>query len=398
MSEWRKCSLGDVITLKRGYDLPNRERLAGKYPIVSSGGISGFHKEAMAKAPGVVTGRYGTIGEVFYITQDFWPLNTSLYVQNFKGNNPRFVSYFLKTLDLGSQNVAGAVPGVNRNALHTLLVRVPPFPIQKKIAAVLSAYDDLIENNDRRITLLEKMAEEIYREWFVRLRFPGHEQAIFHKGIPEGWEVVRVEELSQVVKRGISPNYDDLSNLLVINQRCIRDGNIDLSVARRHNTRVPKEKFIEYGDILINSTGVGTLGRISIVGFEPENITVDSHVTICRADERKISKQFLAHSVKRLQEYFELMAVGATGQVELSRALIINTQILVPPIEIQEKYSFISDKILIQKNFLSNTVSNLKQTRDRLLTRLISGKLSVEDLDIQFPPSMTEDWRPSKHE
>jgi type I restriction enzyme, S subunit len=108
MSKWKKCSLGDVINLKRGYDLPSRERLIGQYPIVSSSGISGFHKEAMVKAPGVVTGRYGTIGEVFYITQDFWPLNTSLYVQNFKGNDPRFISYFLKTLDLGSQNVAGA--------------------------------------------------------------------------------------------------------------------------------------------------------------------------------------------------------------------------------------------------------------------------------------------------
>jgi type I restriction enzyme, S subunit len=198
MSKWRKCSLGDVINLKRGYDLPSRERVDGNYPIVSSGGISGFHKKAMVKAPCVVTGRYGTIGEVFYITQDFWPLNTSLYVQDFKGNNPRFISYFLKTLDLGSQNVAGAVPGVNRNALHMILIQIPYVSIQKKIAAVLSAYDDLIENNDRRITLLEKMAEEIYREWFVRLRFPGHEQATFHKGIPESWEIKKLEDIVEL--------------------------------------------------------------------------------------------------------------------------------------------------------------------------------------------------------
>ena len=196
--KWPECVLGDLITLKRGYDLPRRERVLGSYPIVSSSGVSGFHNEAKVKAPGVVTGRNGTIGEVFYIKQDFWPLNTSLYVQDFKGNDKRFISYFLKTLHLESQNVGGAVPGVNRNHLHKLKLRCPPLPIQKKIAAILSAYDDLIENNNRHIALLEQMAEEIYREWFVRMRFPGYEQATFHKGVPEGWEMVKLGDICQI--------------------------------------------------------------------------------------------------------------------------------------------------------------------------------------------------------
>src|SRR5437762_2204700 len=97
-STWRSVTLGDVLELKRGYDLPSRDRRDGPYPIVSSSGISGFHAQAMAKSPGVVTGRYGTIGVVYYITQDYWPLNTALYVRDFKGNDPRFLSYFLRTL------------------------------------------------------------------------------------------------------------------------------------------------------------------------------------------------------------------------------------------------------------------------------------------------------------
>src|SRR5688500_1119206 len=108
--EWRDTRLGEVVTLKRGYDLPARKLRDGPYPIVSSSGVSGYHAEAMAKAPGVVTGRYGTIGEVFFITQDFWPLNTSLYVRDFKGNDPRFMGYFLKTLDFMAYSDKAAVP------------------------------------------------------------------------------------------------------------------------------------------------------------------------------------------------------------------------------------------------------------------------------------------------
>jgi type I restriction enzyme S subunit len=97
--EWRECALGEVIELKRGYDLPQQERRPGAVPLVSSSGVTDHHAEAMAKGPGVVTGRYGTLGQVFYIEQDFWPLNTTLYVRDFKGNDPRFISYFLRGLD-----------------------------------------------------------------------------------------------------------------------------------------------------------------------------------------------------------------------------------------------------------------------------------------------------------
>ena len=153
MSERPQYKLGELVTLKRGYDLPHALRIPGIYPIVSSSGITGTHKEPMVRGPGVVTGRYGTLGEVFYIKDDYWPLNTSLYVQNFKGNDPRFVAYYLGTVLSANFNSAGAVPGVNRNVLHKLTVPPPPLErsAQQKIAAILTAYDDLIEVNKRRI-------------------------------------------------------------------------------------------------------------------------------------------------------------------------------------------------------------------------------------------------------
>ncbi|MBP8788092.1 MAG: restriction endonuclease subunit S [Azonexus sp.] len=174
------------MNLKRGYDLPHGSRSTGVFPVVSSSGVTDHHSEAKVKGPGVVTGRYGTLGQVFYIESDFWPLNTSLYVQDFKGNDPRFISYFLGTLNLGSQNAAGAVPGVNRNHLHAMDVRVPPLPVQQRIAGILSAYDELIENSHRRIRILEAMARALYREWFVHFRFPGHDAPSSPTLLPEG--------------------------------------------------------------------------------------------------------------------------------------------------------------------------------------------------------------------
>jgi type I restriction enzyme S subunit len=160
--------LGDFIELKRGYDLPKKQRTAGSVPLVSSAGISDYHSEAKVCGPGVVTGRYGTIGEVFYVEEDFWPLNTTLYVRDFKGNDPRFTYYFLKTIDYLQYSDKAAVPGVNRNHLHTAEISVPESVTeQRRIASVLSALDDKIQLNHQINQTLEQMAQAIFKSWFV---------------------------------------------------------------------------------------------------------------------------------------------------------------------------------------------------------------------------------------
>ena len=214
---WRECSLGDVIELKRGYDLPTSDRRAGSIPIVSSSGPSGWHDEAKAKAPGVVTGRYGTIGRVFFVEQNFWPLNTTLYVRDFKGNDERFVSYFLRSLDFHSFNDKSSVPGLNRNDLHRAPVRFPPVEEQREIASVLGSLDDKIEQNRRTGRKLEGLARAVFKAWFVDFEpvkakaagataFPGMPAATFAAlparlvdsqlgPVPEGWEVRRLKDV-----------------------------------------------------------------------------------------------------------------------------------------------------------------------------------------------------------
>jgi type I restriction enzyme S subunit len=140
-NRWPETSLGDVATLQRGFDLPTRLRQRGSVPIVSSSGVSGWHDQAMVKAPGVVTGRYGTIGEVFFETADFWPLNTTLWVSNFHGNDARFIYYLLQRVDFASHSGKSGVPGVNRNDLHSEMVSLPELVTEQR--AIVEALDDV---------------------------------------------------------------------------------------------------------------------------------------------------------------------------------------------------------------------------------------------------------------
>lgn len=149
MSNWHKCELGSVVTLKRGYDLPQQKRIDGNVPIFSSSGISGYHNTPMVSAPGVITGRYGTIGQVFFSSLDYWPLNTTLYVEDYHGNDPLFIYYFLKMIQWEKYQSASAVPGINRNAVHTEIVSIPDMDTQRQIAGILTAFDRKITNNQK---------------------------------------------------------------------------------------------------------------------------------------------------------------------------------------------------------------------------------------------------------
>lgn len=184
----RQFEFKDFVTLQRGFDLPKSQMKEGEVPVLGSNCIIGYHNEAKIEAPGVVTGRSGTLGLVQYTETPYWPHNTALWVKDFKGNFPKFVYYKLQTMHLENFNGGASVPTLNRNSLDTILVSIPDYDTQHRIADILSAYDDLIENNRRRINLLEQSAHLLYKEWFIRLRFPGHEHVKIIDGIPEGWE------------------------------------------------------------------------------------------------------------------------------------------------------------------------------------------------------------------
>lgn len=162
---WMVGRLDDLCVLKRGHDLPTKSRIAGRIPVISSSGISGSHNEPKVRGPGVITGRYGTIGQVFFIEDDYWPLNTTLFVENFKDSPPRFIFHVLGDIDYSIYSDKAAVPGVNRNHLHERPTLVPPRTVQRAFAILVSSLWSRHTENDResrtlvtlRDTLLPKL-------------------------------------------------------------------------------------------------------------------------------------------------------------------------------------------------------------------------------------------------
>lgn len=166
--EWRQVSFGDAISIQRGHDLPEQARYPGDIPVVGSAGINGSHNKFLARGPGVVIGRSGaSAGAVTFVKKDFWPHNTALYVTDFRGNNPRFIFYLLKTLGLSSHAGGSAQPSLNRNHLATLQLKLPLRCEQDVIAELLGALDDKIELNCRVVETLEAMAQALFKSWFV---------------------------------------------------------------------------------------------------------------------------------------------------------------------------------------------------------------------------------------
>jgi type I restriction enzyme S subunit len=156
-NDWPVVELGEVITLQRGHDLPSQVRQPGDVPVISSSGVTGFHSVAQARGPGVVIGRYGTLGQVHYVEGPYWPLNTTLYVRDFHGNEPRFVRFFLETIAYDAHNDKTSVPGVNRNDLHALRVSWPPQREQLRIADVLEAMGKRLDAEARASDALTKV-------------------------------------------------------------------------------------------------------------------------------------------------------------------------------------------------------------------------------------------------
>jgi type I restriction enzyme S subunit len=152
VSEWKKATIGDVLTLQRGFDITRADQRAGSIPVVSSGGIGSYHDTAAVHGPGVVIGRKGTLGKTFYLPGEYWPHDTTLWVKDFKGNHPRFVYYFFLNLDVMGLDVGSANPTLNRNHVHPLPVRWPGPDEQTQIAGLLSALDDKIAVNDRIVS------------------------------------------------------------------------------------------------------------------------------------------------------------------------------------------------------------------------------------------------------
>jgi type I restriction enzyme S subunit len=410
-SEWIQCRLGDVITLKRGYDLPKQSREHGYVPIVSSSGISDYHSVAMAKSPGVVTGRYGTIGHVYFLTEDYFPLNTTLYVKDFKGNDPRFISYHLRSIDFNSCSDKAAVPGVNRNHLHELETLIPPIAEQKAIAHILGTLDDKIELNRKNNETLEAMAKALFKSWFVdfdpvRVKAEGRPTGLpaeisdlfpdsFEDSelgeIPSGWKIGKIRDL--IEKTGMGPfgtrmktetfqksgvpiiKGGNLRGMLV--EGCGHD-----SLSSEHAAEL-KSSCVRAGDIVI--THRGTLGQVSMVPLEGsvgEYIVSQSQFYLRPASNAAgIYLLFFFHSPVGQNRLLENSSGVGVPSLARPSTLTPEIDVLLPPYPLLDLFA--KQAAVVQKTFLSkqDEMDTLSSLRDTLLPKLISGELRIPDAE-----------------
>lgn len=370
---WHLGRLGDVLTLQRGHDLPEASRQDGEVPVVSSSGVTGFHNVAKAKAPGVVTGRYGTLGDVYYIEQDYWPLNTALYVIDFKGNSPRFVAYFLRNQLQSQQSDKAAVPGVNRNVLHEIDVRYPDPETQGRIVKVLSRYDDLLENNRRRVILLEETARQIHVEWFGRLRFPGREHARVKGQTPEGWNPTTLGDLCEEIRESVSPDAME-PDTPYIGLEHIPRRSISLSEwGSVEEVTSSKHRFRE-GDVLF--------GKIRPyfhkVGIAFTDGVASSDAIVIRPKDPKLlpfvlmtasSDPFVATTSQTMREGSKMPRADWKQMQAYPAAM--------PPDGLLQSFNDFINPILAQLKTLALMNRRLKAARDLLLPKLMSGEVAV---------------------
>jgi len=366
--------LVDVMKLQRGHDLPADRRQEGDVPVVSSSGITGFHREAKAAAPGVVTGRYGTLGAVFFVDRDYWPLNTALYVTDFKGNDPRFIAYFLRHLLKDYQSDKAAVPGIDRNVLHELKVRAPDLAIQLRIVDLVSRYDDLVDNNRRRIKLLEDSVRLLFDEWFV-------------KGHKAGWPTSTLQQLCadeagiQTGPFGSQLHQSDYAEegVPVVMPKDLATMKIDTqSIARipEHLADELGRHRMQYGDIVFGRRG--EIGRRAYIGRRQIGYFCGTGCLRLRPSAERVNPRFLFEALRAPAVAGDIAsrAKGST-MANLSAGAMQTVTVPVPPRQLQDRFAAFVEDASEQVDTLDEQSRKLRTARDLLLPRLMSGELTV---------------------
>jgi type I restriction enzyme S subunit len=276
-----------------------------------------------------------------------------------------------------------AYPQLSLKQIRETAVFLPPLQTQKRIADILSAYDDLIENNLKRIKLLEQAAQNIYKEWLVNLRFPGHENTAINEetGLPEGWEEVLVNSKASYFGRGITPKYKDGSGFFGINQKVNKGSILDTQHMKEFDTElnIPEKKYAHFGDVLINSLGEGTIGRVHFYSGKSIIHPVDQHMSIFRSEDLGLNLFiYLFFSSYEGQGLLASIKRGGTNMTMLNIGDLRKLEIKIPNRKTLLKLQDIVLPFFKNKNVFLNQNQKLKAARDILLPRLMNRTIEVE--------------------
>lgn len=380
--EWKEVRLGDILNFRRGHDLPHSAMKPGNIPVAGSNGIIGYHDTATPIKPILTIGRSGNVGKPYFY-EEAWAHNTTLYVDDFKGNDPKFLYYLCQTMPFANFGGGSAVPTLNRNHIHPLETKIPvKVEDQRRIASILSSLDRKIELNNKINADLEEMAQAIFKNWFVDFepfkdgKFVDSELGM----IPEGWKVGRLDEIADVVGGSTpskaKPEYytqkgiawltpKDLSNHpAVYSSR----GEIDITEEGYNSTST---KLMPKGTILFTSRA--PIGYISIA--QNDICTNQGFKSLV---PKKAGTCFLYCFLKYVTPEIENKSTGSTFK-EASGSLMKSLQVIMPEQKVFEDFETIVSPLFARIESLEKENSRLSTLRDTLLPRLMSGELEVPE-------------------
>lgn len=377
-----RTRLSDLIVIKNG---KNHQALSkGPYPVYGSGGVMRYVSEYLYDGEAVLLPRKGTLSNIQYAKGKFWTVDTTYYaIVNKDKADTHFLYYLLNHLDLSGLDSGASIPSMTARTYYAIKIDLPDLTTQKRIANILSVYDDLIEENNRRIELLEQVAQELYKEWFVRFRFPGYENTKFEDGIPEGWEIKRIVDLFDITssKRVYLADYVDAGipfyrskEIIQLSQGQAITEPLYISNAAYENFK-SKYGAPEKNDILI--TSVGTIG-VSYLVDGHEFYFKDGNLTWIKSSSNKVLSLFLFQWLNSQSGKQQLLqSTIGTSQSALTIENLKKIKLLVPTKALIEDYYQKAHVMLEQKSALQMNNRNLAVQRDMLLPRLMSGKLEV---------------------
>ncbi|MGO2181530.1 MAG: restriction endonuclease subunit S [Pseudoalteromonas nigrifaciens] len=364
-SNWQLRSLKEIATLKRGYDLPTKLRTAGKVPIYAANGQNGSHNEAKIKGPGVITGRSGTIGKVHYTSTDYWPLNTSLYVTNFHGNDPKWVFYMLKAFQLERFVEGAGVPTLNRNLVHDELIPLPPLDEQKRIAAILDQADAIRRKRQQAI----KLADDFLRSVFLDM-FGEHFTT-------DGYKVSNKKKIKDLVDyidyRGRTPQKSD-SGIPLITAKNVKKG----FVSEEPREFIPEKNYLDWmtrglpreGDVLF--TTEAPLGNAALLGCY-DKVVVGQRLIALRS-KGELTQEYLLYCLLNqfIQDEIYKRSSGSTVKGIRTKELY-EIELPIPDIKLQKKFSKVYKKFVQSKHRLQGTIIESDNMFNSLSQKAFAG-------------------------
>ena len=366
---WRKIKVGGFVTLNYGKGLPERDRIPGPYPVYGSAGKVDTHKEYIVEGPGIVVGRKGSVGELYYTDENYYPIDTVYYITESEKYDLHFLYYLLHTIDFKSLNSDVAVPGLNRNVAYAQDVLIPNVVTQQEIGQILATYDNLIENNTKRIKILEQIAQAIYREWFYE----------------DGGKITKLENCFSI-QRGKSYRSDELSDsegAPFVNLKCIdRDGGFRKSGLKRFIGTFKESQKVTAGDIVVAVTDMTQERRI--VARAARVPTLEGGFGVISMDLVKLQPKEncdpdYLYCLLRWSGFSDEVKNHANGAnvLHLNPARITDYKTFVASPEKQKEFGNKVHSIfdLIDRLELQN--ESLRPARDLLLPKLVTGEIQV---------------------